>query len=661
MASIDAVDMNKAMTSESYAAQLIRSNKLTASQRGKIVSQWGSDKVKFWESVDATEYVISDEKKQTARQKGKQTTADSVGYSGKKNYGAWKDAALPLAAGGVLFHKQIVQGAKYVAKGVKKLASKIAGKTTEKAATETTKQVAKAATKKVAGETTKQTLKNNASDIITVLLASAEVALYLATKPNKEQYEAIMKLFESEYPQGIDSLTQAQDSMKEATEENTELTDEAQKTNDDANDTIEEDKTKMDFYKAQYEALVMKANAAANGGEPLTADEKALLQKLAPLLLEIVADITDVNDETSDALNDLYDQIGEYQDRYDEGAETIAEVQGVTDYGAGFDETTKTMCYVEAAAQGLNGTFAGIAAAKMATYNLWGILTPFIIMGTAASAASLAKFMPEQLKMASDISNVIDKREEVQDLEEVTTEVYDEETENFAGNLEILEDQEIEIPEDLEVPSETVPTGDAAGAPATGGTDEGTGNPFVDTAFGDDDSDGTGATRGAANTPAAGGTNGGNETTPPEKDPAYVSKMGYGKDWTEVTEGNVSRNSDDDIVTKDGKVLLSGTYANAITKATGAKEGEAFSKSDIPKILQELLGDPFTVEMIKKVRAGKQLDSEYAAKILKTKSQENKGDGTVDNSKKATEIAKQVIDFYYPIFEQAATKGWIRG
>jgi hypothetical protein len=280
--------------------------------------------------------------------------------------------------------------------------------------------------------------------------------------------------------------------------------------------------------------------------------------------------------------------------------------------------------------------------------------------------------MPEQLKMASDIGNVIDKRKEVQDMEDVATEVYEEELDNFAGNFEIVEDMEIEIPEDLATPSENeAPAALAAANTAEG---SGTGNPFIDAAFGDDDETGDGAgggagTRGAAGNNGTGGANGadggnnnGNGTNiPPEKDPAYVSKMGYGKDWTEVTEGNVKRDSDDEIVTKDGKVLLNGTYCDAIKKTTGVNDGEAFSKSDIPQILETLLGEPFDAAMIKKIRAGKQLDSDYAAKILKTKSQKEEGEGTVDNTKKATEIAKKVIDFYYPIFGKAAEKGWTRG
>ena len=91
MASVQSVDMNKAMASESYAAQLIRSKNITASQRGQIVAHWGADKVKFWESVDSTEYRIEDSKLEDARSRGKKATAESVGYDGHKSYGAVKE------------------------------------------------------------------------------------------------------------------------------------------------------------------------------------------------------------------------------------------------------------------------------------------------------------------------------------------------------------------------------------------------------------------------------------------------------------------------------------------------------------------------------------------------------------------------------------------
>ena len=58
---------------------------------------------------------------------------------------------------------------------------------------------------------------------------------------------------------------------------------------------------------------------------------------------------------------------------------------------------------------------------------------------------------------------------------------------------------------------------------------------------------------------------------------------------------------------------------------------------------------------------GKKLDSDFTAKILGTKKQDNKGTETKDNSEKATQMAKNVVDFYWPIFEKASVQGWKRG
>ena len=41
--------------------------------------------------------------------------------------------------------------------------------------------------------------------------------------------------------------------------------------------------------------------------------------------------------------------------------------------------------------------------------------------------------------------------------------------------------------------------------------------------------------------------------------------------------------------------------------------------------------------------------------------QNEKETTTVDSSEKATALAKKVIDFYWPIFEKASEKGWVKG
>jgi len=690
------VDMNRALTNEAYAASCIRRG-CDANTRCQITAQWGADKVKAWESVDSTQYEIDDVSYSNAYNTSKQNVKDSVGYSGGKDLGAIGDAALSVAGTGALIYNvanvglkttvnastKAAQAAKDAAKAAKtaadtakdaaqKAANKAAQTAADETATETAKQSAqeaaetaqkaadkaqeasKEAADKASQETTSKN-KGNTSAYIAAGIAIATAAKYTLEKPNKEQVRAANELLQNQLPESQGDLQNAQSDMLAASEEVTALTEEANEANEDANDKIEDDKTQLDFYRAQYDALKVKAEAAKNGGTPLTADEKTLMQKLAPLMEDMAEDINTTNEETSDAVNELYDEIEGYQSSYDAGAETIASVEAVTDYAESFDSTTRTMCYVEAGAQGLNAITGFGAAAKLMAGGFWNWALG-IAAGVAGGISAAGVF--EQTSMASQVSAEIDAREQTQDLGAATNEVYETELDNFAGSMEFIDDLEIEIPEDLDVPD----TSNLASL--TTDDSDGTGNldPLAAAAAGvkndDQNNSSSNTTRSESNT--------GNQPSPlglpNEKDPNYINKMGNGSDWHEVANGNIKRDSDDDIV-KDssGKVVLISDYANAIKSVTGSEEGEYFSKDDIPKIMETLLGSPFDAKMIKKVRNGHKLSSEYATAILGTKDQDYRGQGSVDNTEKATAMAKKVIDFYYQIFAQASTKGWVKG
>ena len=77
--------------------------------------------------------------------------------------------------------------------------------------------------------------------------------------------------------------------------------------------------------------------------------------------------------------------------------------------------------------------------------------------------------------MASDIGDEIDARKATQDLNSATTDLYDENIDIYAGQMEGVEDLELEIPEEMEVPEDVMSqlTGDtetvlAQSAPASG-------------------------------------------------------------------------------------------------------------------------------------------------------------------------------------------------
>ena len=448
------VSFEEAMQSKAAAMNYLRSTQnVSNEERGQLIGKYGADFVNKALSVDSTEYHIDNADYDDFKQAGNDSAKDSAGYDGGKTYGGVVDTALSAGATAVGF----TVGAKVVDKvGVKLLGE---------------------------GGSVSKGVASHASDIAIAILSSAVAAKYYIAKPNKEQHEAAIHLMQNELPESNGQLAMTQEEMAEASEEVIELTEEAEEMNEEANDKIEEDKTLFDFYRAQYEALKAKKES----GEALTPDEQALMKQLAPLMEDLGEEINTTTEDTSSEVGDLNDEIAEYQDIYDESAENIANVEGVTEYAEGFDENTRTMMYFEMAAQGINAASAGVAAARLWAKNglSFGALTPFAAMATAAVAAS-GNAVIEQKDWASHMSEEIDARRDVQDYTAQTQEVYDEELDNYAGSIEVVEDLEIEVPEDL-----TIPADDPAAAPAMNAAPE--------------DNQGAGNTNPEGNAPAANG------------------------------------------------------------------------------------------------------------------------------------------------------------
>lgn len=438
------IDMNRALTSESYAAQCIRSGKLTGSQRSQIAAQWGADKIKLWEAVDSTAYKIDDDDWNASSDAGRKKAEEETGHDGSKQnvgqVGLDATAALvngTMAVAGSKIGKFMGKG--IIGKGYNAICCNSKG--------------TNLFGKKI---TNQQSAQKNLSDIVTVIIGFAEAVKYQLSKPNEDQHDAAMKLYNAGEGSGLlkdgqASLNEAQEIMQDATEQTTELTEEAEEINEDANEDIDDNKTNFDFFRKQYEYLKAKAQS----GEELTPDEKQMLKELAPLMEEAAANISSAQDEASTALSDKSDEIAASQSDYDDGAETIAEVQGVTDFAEGFDSATRTMAYIEGFSQGITATTTGLAAARLATKGglSFGATLAFAAMG-AAAAIRLGIASAEQFKWAGEVGDEIDFREDTQDLGTETMDVYDEELDNFAGNLEIIDDLEVVVPEDTEIPNQ---------------------------------------------------------------------------------------------------------------------------------------------------------------------------------------------------------------
>ena len=175
---------------------------------------------------------------------------------------------------------------------------------------------------------------------------------------------------------------------------------------------------------------------------------------------EAKANIEGTQEEASTGLEDKNGEIQDYKSQYDEGAETIAEVQGLTEYAAGFDSDTKTSAIVEGVSLGISAVTTGAAAARLATQGglTFGATLAFAAMG-AVAAGRLGLGTKEQIEWANQIGQEVRFREATEELGAEAESVYEEELDNFTGNMDIIEDMEIEVPEDLELPDQNPATG----------------------------------------------------------------------------------------------------------------------------------------------------------------------------------------------------------
>ena len=427
---VNNVSFDEAMISKSAAGQYLRSKEVSAEEKGQLSAKWGVEFVNQALTVDSTKYEISDDDFDNAKEAGKEAAKDGTGYDGE---GGSTTSAVVSAAGAAATAASIVapRATGQIAQGGLNIIKQDLG---NKAVDGLGKGSATDAGQKKLGA------------YATVILAAAVAAKYWASNHNKDEHEAAMHLLENELPEGQGALYEAQENLEDASEKVTELTEEAEDKNEEANDQIEEKKTLFDFYRQQYNALKDKKAA----GEALTQDEKALMKSIAPQMEGTGEEINTISEDTSDEVNGLNDEIGEYQEIYDDSAETIGEVEGVTDFAENFDEQSRTLMYVEGGAQSLNGISAGIAAAKLTASGWWN--WAFAAVGYAAAASS-GIAAGQQFSWAGDMSTEIHARRDVQELGEQTNEVYEEELDNYAGNIETVEDLELEVPEDLETPT----------------------------------------------------------------------------------------------------------------------------------------------------------------------------------------------------------------
>ena len=461
---------------------------ISAQDMGEITQTWNGE-LANWQATamdDENAYEIEDDDFESAKDRGREQAENKTGYDGKQGgqiarttgdatmgtAGALGSTVLKGTASslgttltgnlvGNTINKIANKAAEEAVKSATEEAIKEAGtKALEEAGKELTEEAITEAGKQAIGEaaSTEASSKvagKNVGWIVTAPLALLMGTLYMAKKPNQPQKEACDAM-QDEMVNSQNALYAAQDDMSAAGDEVIALSDEAQTYNEDANETIEENKSEYDSYKASYDALMKKITA----GETLTDDEKELLQELIPLMQELGVGLQETQEETTETAEDIYDEMGTYQEDYDNSAETVGEVQGVTDYAQSFDESTRTMCYIEAASQGLNAASGANAAYQAGAFAASG--GPFTAWAWAFSAAGAAGAamsgvgVAQQFKWAGEVGTEIDMRETTQDINSETNDIYDESIEGYEGAMVGVEEMELEMPEDFENPEEVV-------------------------------------------------------------------------------------------------------------------------------------------------------------------------------------------------------------
>ena len=406
---------------------------ISASEMGEITSAW-SNRLTSWQATvtsDETEYDFDDTDYSKYKAEGRETAKEKTG--GHENDSGEKAESY---------------GTSTVALG---------------AAVCTTIMAAQMG----AFKTGKMSLTATPMAWVAAGLQAAAATLYYCLKPNKDGTEACNALQEDMAGAQTD-LAGRQQEMSDYSGEIMDLSDQTMEINEATNEQIAEQKTLYD----QYMQTILALQAKVDAGEELTDSEKELYNEVVGILQETGVTIEDLAATSGEEVTEIYDEMGEYQDGYDEVAESMGQVEGLTDYAADFDEETKLQTEILGTILGLNAGVCGALTARLLADGNPFTKVASAVMAVVAAGAGVANGFAaaEQFDYAEQISNEIDAREMTQDINSETMGMYDEEIDAFDGFMQGVEDLELEIPEEFGSEDEGVEAPTVEVALPTGGT-----------------------------------------------------------------------------------------------------------------------------------------------------------------------------------------------
>lgn len=400
----------------------------SASDMGKIASKYSQSEINKWLegittlSQDTTEYQMTDDEKSDSQKAGAKAMNEATGYDGD-NFGL---------------------NARAIGDGV------VAGVTTAGATCTTFTGGLK--------KTAKAGCGSRWITRIACATASATGIAYAAKKPNSEQVKACGEAT-NQIGAIQGSMNDTQADIEEATSKADELAEEGSALQEEANENIEKEKTDYDFYTNSYITLKEKID----GGEKLTEDEQKMYEECIKYMTETGQNIADIQNESSETMNDINIDIEDLTDSYTSSQESIEEYSGALDAVSKFDETTKNACYAEYISQNVNMISGGasalemgaIAASEYASGNLGFAITDTVLaLGATTGAVISGIGANEQHNFAGEAGKTIEIRKQTQTMNEELSNFHTENLELYTANVDLVQNATIEIPDDIEPPED---------------------------------------------------------------------------------------------------------------------------------------------------------------------------------------------------------------
>lgn len=187
----------------------------------------------------------------------------------------------------------------------------------------------------------------------------ANGVLYQAKKPNKDEHKELMEL-ETQMEEYLSSLNSEQDVMNEDSKKIEGLSADAAKIGENASEDIEKLQNEYDKKVARKNEL----SAKIQSGQELTEEEKAEYEQLGLDIQSLGEKISALQTESSDKINEINGDTEDVQDDLTSTSDKLADMLETADYAESFDNLTKTLSYVEAAAQGINVASSTASAVK---------------------------------------------------------------------------------------------------------------------------------------------------------------------------------------------------------------------------------------------------------------------------------------------------------